>query len=145
MVPTKSGNYTIPAAHVVVDGKSIASNALTIKVSGSAQGHAGGSGASTSPRQQRQQDDEPELRDAGSRISGSDLFIKVSANKKHVYEQEPILLTYKVYTLVSLTQLEGKMPDLKGFHTQEVDLPQQKSFKVETLNGRPSMGDPIAR
>jgi len=134
VVPTKSGTYNIPAAHVIIDGKSIASNALTIKVSGSAQGHAGNS---TSPRQQRMQDDEPEMRDAGSHISGSDLFIKVSANKKHVYEQEPILLTYKVYTLVSLTQLEGKMPDLKGFHTQEVDLPQQKSFKVETFNGRP--------
>ncbi len=134
VVPTKNGTYTIPAAHVIVDGKSIASNALTIKVSGSSQGH--GSNA-TSPRQQRQQDNEPELRDAGSHISGSDLFIKVSANKKRVYEQEPILLTYKVYTLVSLTQLEGKMPDLKGFHTQEVDLPQQKSFKIETLNGRP--------
>ena len=134
VVPTKNGTYTIPAAHVIVDGKSIASNALTIKVSGSSQGHQGNA---TSPRQQRQQDNEPEMRDAGSHISGSDLFIKVSANKKRVYEQEPILLTYKVYTLVSLTQLEGKMPDLKGFHTQEVDLPQQKSFKVETLNGRP--------
>ena len=134
VVATKNGTYNIPAAHVIVDGKSIASNALTIKVSGSSQGH---SGNTTSPRQQRQQDNEPELRDAGSHISGSDLFIKVSANKKRVYEQEPILLTYKVYTLVSLTQLEGKMPDLKGFHTQEVDLPQQKSFKIETLNGRP--------
>ena len=132
VVPTKNGTYNIPAAHVIVDGKSIASNTLTIKVSGASQAHAG-----NSPRQQRQQNDEPEMRDAGSHISGSDLFIKVSANKKHVYEQEPILLTYKVYTLVSLTQLEGKMPDLKGFHTQEVDLPQQKSFKVETLNGRP--------
>jgi len=132
VVATKNGSYTIPAAHVIVDGKSIASNALTIKVSGSAQCNAG-----NATRHQRQQDDEPELRDAGSRISGSDLFIKVSANKKRVYEQEPILLTYKVYTLVSLTQLEGKMPDLKGFHTQEVDLPQQKSFKVETFNGRP--------
>jgi len=134
VVPTKNGTFTIPPAHVIVDGKSIASNALTIKVSGSSQAHGANA---TSPRQQRQQDNEPELRDAGSRISGSDLFIKVSANKKRVYEQEPILLTYKVYTLVSLTQLEGKMPDLKGFHTQEVDLPQQKSFKLETLNGRP--------
>ena len=69
------------------------------------------------------------MSDAGSRISGSDLFIKVSANKKRVYEQEPILLTYKVYTLVDLTQLEGKMPELKGFHTQEVDLPQPEEFQ----------------
>ena len=32
---TKGGSYTIPAAHVVVDGKKIASNTLTIKVIGS--------------------------------------------------------------------------------------------------------------
>ena len=132
VVATKNGSFTIPAAHVVVGGKSIASNTLKITVSGTHQNQSnGGSG-------RRQRDDEgAELRDAGSRISGSDLFIKVSANKRRVYEQEPILLTYKVYTLVSLTQLEGKMPDLKGFHTQEVELPQQKSFKVETVNGRP--------
>lgn len=76
------------------------------------------------------------MRSAGSPISGKDLFIKVSASKRRVHEQEPVLLTYKVYTLVDLTQLEGKMPDLTGFHTQEVPLPQQKSFKVERVNGR---------
>ncbi len=81
--------------------------------------------------------DQPRMRTAGSAISGSDLFIKVSANKKRVHEQEPILLTYKVYTQVELTQLEGKMPDLKGFHNQEVPLPQQKTFHTETVNGRP--------
>ena len=29
------------------------------------------------------------------------------------------------------------MPDLTGFHTQEVKLPQQKSFHIERVNGRP--------
>ena len=127
---TKNGTFTISPAHVVVNGKSIASNALTIKVSGTAQ--SGGSS-----RQRQNDDDGVEMRDAGSQISGSDLFIKVSANKKRVHEQEPILLTYKVYTLVSLTQLRGDMPDLKSFYSQEVDLPQQKSFSLETVNGRP--------
>lgn len=126
---TKNGTYTIPPAHVVVNGKSIASNSLKITVSGKAAQGNGGT---------RQRDDDgAELRDAGSQISGSDLFIKVSANKKRVHEQEPVLLTYKVYTLVSLTQLRGDMPDLKSFYTQEVDLPQQKSFSIETVNGRP--------
>ena len=83
------------------------------------------------------QDNEPQMRAAGSKISGNDLFIKVSANKRRVHEQEPVLLTYKVYTLVDLTQLNGKMPDLTGFHTQEIPLPQQKSFHVEQVNGRP--------
>ena len=128
VVATKNGTYTIPPAHVVVNGKSIASNSLKLTVSGKAQGNGG----------TRQRDDDgAELRDAGSQISGSDLFIKVSANKKRVHEQEPVLLTYKVYTLVSLTQLRGDMPDLKSFYTQEVDLPQQKSFSIETVNGRP--------
>ena len=130
---TKNGSFTIPPAHVVVGGKTIASNALNIKVSGSPQAGAGSSG---SPRQHRQ-DEQGEIRDAGSQISGSDLFIKVSANKKRVYEQEPILLTYKVYTLVGLTSLRGDMPDLKSFYTQEVSLPTQKSFSIETFNGRP--------
>ena len=124
---TKGGSYTIPAAHVVVDGKKIASNVLTIKVIGS-------TGSNSRPYND---DEGEEVREMGSRISGSDLFIKVSANKKRVYEQEPILLTYKVYTLVQLSQLRGDMPDLKSFYTQEVDLPQQKSFSLETVNGRP--------
>ena len=120
----KNGTFTIPAATISAEGKQISSNTLKIQVSGTAQSNGGRSSQ------------QPETRAAGSQISGSDLFIKVSASKKRVVEQEPVLLTYKVYTLVSLTQLEGKMPDLKGFHTQEIPLPQEKSFKIEQFNGR---------
>lgn len=127
----KNGTFTIPAAQITADGKRISSNALKIVVSGSASQSQSNSGS------RNRQSPTGQVRNAGSQISGSDLFIKVSASKRRVHEQEPILLTYKVFTLVSLTQLEGKMPDLKGFHTQEVQLPQQKSFKVETINGRP--------
>lgn len=128
----KNGTFTIPAAHVTAEGNKIASNAVKIQVSGTAQqgggGHSRGGGQSQGSMQPR---------DAGTQISGSDLFIRVSASKRRVYEQEPVLLTYKVYTLVDLTQLDPKMPDLKGFHTQEIPLPQQRSFKIEQLNGRP--------
>lgn len=126
----KNGTFTIPSAHISVNGKTIASNSLRITVSGSANSGNGQQGQTRGGNRQQ-------MRTAGSQITGSDLFIKVSANKQRVHEQEPILLTYKVYTLVDLTQLVGKMPDLKGFHTQEVQLPNQKSFKIETLNGRP--------
>lgn len=127
----KSGVYTIAPAHIVVNGKRVASKALRIKVTGST--HSNGNGA---PRMHNDNEDEPQMRQAGSSISGSDLFIKVTANKRRVHEQEPVLLTYKVYTLVDLTQLEGKMPDLTGFHTQEIPLPQQKSYHIERVNGR---------
>lgn len=128
---SKNGTYTIPAAHVVVNGKSISSKSVKVKVSGTSKQ------TNRTPRMHDDTDDKPRLRDAGTPITGEDLFIKVSANKRRIHEQEPVLLTYKVYSLVDLIGLEGKMPDLKGFHTQEVTLPQQKSFHIERINGRP--------
>ena len=125
----KEGTYTIPAASIEVDGKKIFSNALTIKVlppDQSAGNQQSGQGQSNSSRGQI----------AGGKISDKDLFITATAAKTTVYEQEAILLTYKVYTLVNLRQLYGKMPDLKGFHTQEIELPQQKTFSLEHYNGR---------
>lgn len=120
----KSGTYTIGAARANINGKTVASSPIKIVVSGNATPSAGA----------------PKMHDntmRGHMASGNELFIRVSANKSRVYEQEPILLTYKVFTTQELTQLEGKMPDLKGFHTQEIPLPQQKSFHIETVNGKP--------
>ena len=128
---TKNGSFTIPAAHVTAGGKTIQSNELHIKVSGDASNNAQGS------RQHQSQNGTGDIRPSGTAISGSDLFIKVTASKQHVREQEPILLTYKVYTLVGLTQLNGKMADLKSFYTREVPLPQEKQFHIENVNGRP--------
>ncbi len=130
----KNGNFTIGASHALVNGKKLASRAVKVTVSGQAA-HNANNGA---PNMHGNADtDEPRMRQAGSAITGSDLFIKVSANKKSVHEQEPILLTYKVYTQVDLTRLDGKMPELKGFHTQEVPSPQQKSYHREVVNGKP--------
>lgn len=124
------GTYTIPAASVEVNGEKVFSNAISIKVlpqdQTSGNGGNNGGGSASSSRSQA----------AGSRISANDLFITATASKTTVHEQEAILLTYKVYTVVNLRQLHGDMPDLKGFHTQEVDLPQQKKFTLEHYKGR---------
>lgn len=124
------GTYTIPAASVEVNGEKVFSNAISIKVLPQDQnsGNSGnnGGGSASSSRSQA----------AGSRISANDLFITATASKTTVHELEAILLTYKVYTVVNLRQLYGKMPDLKGFHTQEVELPQQKTFTLEHYKGR---------
>ncbi len=122
----KAGSYSVPPAHAKVHGKTIASQALKITITG--QGRSNNNNTYNG--------NNTTLHEAGTKISGNELFIKVSANKKKVHEQEPILLTYKVYTTLELTQLEGKMPDLTGFHTQEIKLPQQKSFHIERVNGR---------
>lgn len=128
----KDGSFTIPPAHARINGRMVASRAAKVVVSGRARNSGG------APKMHGEDESrEPSMASAGSRITANDLFIKVTANKRRVHEQEPILLTYKVYSLVDLTQLEGKMPDLTGFHSQEVPLPQQKSFHLERVNGKP--------
>ena len=133
LMGTKSGTFTIPPAHISVGSSKLSSEAVKVTVVGNGSTNSGGGGTKFHQDEDRLQDG---VKSAGTPIASSDLFIRVSANKTHVHEQEPILLTYKVYTLVELTQLNGKMPDLTGFHSQEVELPQQKSFHIEKVNGR---------
>ncbi len=124
-----AGTYTIPAASIEANGEKIFSNAVTIKVLPPDQSASGSKGSQKSSTQAGNQA-------ASGRITSNDLFITATASKTTVHEQEAILLTYKVYTLVNLRQLFGKMPDLKGFHTQEIELPQQKTFSLEHYKGR---------
>lgn len=126
----KTGTYTIPAATATVNGKQYRSNTVNIEV-------VPGSGGGAQSRQQGGgQHERMQMQDAGAKITGKDLFITVTADKQRLYEQEAVVLTYKVYSLVNLSQLAGGMPDLEGFHTQEIELPQQKSLKMEEHNGR---------
>ena len=123
----KEGTYKIPGATIVADGNNYTSNSVEIKVLPPDDTSGAGSGnVSNSSRNQAN----------SGKISDKELFMLATVNKTNVYEQEAILLTYKVYTQVNLTGLHGDTPDLKGFHTQEVELPQQKTFTLEHYNGR---------
>ena len=123
----KEGTYKIPGATIVADGDNYTSNSVEIKVLPPDQTSEANNG--NSARSSRDQAN-------SGKISNQELFMMATASKTNVYEQEAILLTYKVYTQVNLTGLRGDVPDLKGFHTQEVELPQQKTFTLEHYNGR---------
>ncbi|MBO5250906.1 MAG: protein BatD [Bacteroidaceae bacterium] len=120
----KEGTYKIPGATIVADGNNQVSNSVTIKVLPPDQSAKASNNGSS------------ESQVGGSKITNKELFITATASKTNVYEQEAILLTYKIYTQVNLTGLHGDMPDLKGFHTQEVELPSQKQWTLEHYNGR---------
>lgn len=129
LMADKEGTYTIPGATIVANGGNETSNPLQIKVLPPDQANGAGGGNNGGRASSRSQA-------AGSKITNQDLFITATASKTTVYEQEAILLTYKVYTTVDLRQLYGDMPDLKNFHTQEVELPLKKTFSLEHYNGR---------
>ena len=128
LMASKEGTYKIPGATIVADGNNYTSNSVEIKVLPPDQSSSN-AGSGSSARSSRSQAN-------SGKITDKELFMTATASKTNVYEQEAILLTYKVYTQVNLTALNGDIPDLKGFHTQEVELPNQKTFTLEHYNGR---------
>ena len=124
------GEYTIPGATLSVGKDQYLSNSVKIKVlpadqSSNAQGAGSGQGGRSSSSS------------SDTSISNNDLFITATLSKTNVYEQEAILLTYKIYTVVDLRGFDNvKLPDFKGFHSQEVELPNDRRWGLEHYKGR---------
>ena len=132
-VATQEGDIEIDGATIKANGKQITSNKLTIKVLPPDRTSQRQSGQGQGSAQSGQQNASGQ-----SSASGDDLFMLATVDKTTVYEQEALLLTFKIYKLpsVDLRTMSNKMPDLKNFHVQEVELPQQKEFNLEHYNGR---------
>lgn len=130
LVAEKEGEFTLPGATVSVDGNEITSNKVTVKVLPQDKANAVRQSASQGSRGQRQPGN------TSVDIATNDLFMTATLNKTNVVEQEAVLLTFKVYSAVNLTALNGKIPDLKGFQIQEVELPPEKEWQLEHYNGR---------
>ncbi len=128
LLAEKEGAFTIPGATIKVDGKEYTSNPVKVKVLPEDKSANGAANA----RQQRQ----AQQAGSGNEISADELFMTATVNKTKVYEQEAVLLSYKVYSAVNLTSLNGKAPDLKGFQIQEVELPRNKEWQIEHYKGR---------
>lgn len=122
LLAKKKGDFVLPRLTVTVGGRNYTSNAVKVRVLQNAN-----TASSSSPALVKSS--------GNAKVSNKDLFIAVTANKNEVYEQEPVLLTYRVYSKVNLRELRGNMPDLKGFMVKEIPLPQQKSFSVGTFHG----------
>ena len=134
VVATEQGDVELDGATIKAGGKQITSNKLTIKVlpPDQASQAQGGQGQGSNQAQSRPSSGQ------SSAVGNDDLFMLATVDKTTVYEQEAILLTFKIYKLpsVDLQAMSNKMPDLKNCHVQEVELPQQKEFNLEHYNGR---------
>ena len=135
VVPTTEGTLKVPVATIKADGKSVKSGTANIEVLPASQQQSQQPSTqqqNTNPRQQRQQQSAANP----GQISGNELYMTVTASRKKIYEQEAVMLTYKLYTLVNIQQISGEMPQIDGCHVQELDRAAQMSLKYERVNGR---------
>ena len=126
----KEGVFSIGPASMVVDGETIQSEPFSITVVAGDADFGGNAQAGSSGTTQSQ----PSTNDP--QVSGKDLFFKVIPSKKSVYIGEPMVLTYKLYTKVPVSQLSvSKMPSYGGFWMKDVSDNNSLHQSSEVING----------
>ncbi len=125
----KAGNFTIPAASILADGKRMTTKAVSFTVHERAD--------RDKPASQRPVDvDDVDTQTAGRRVNSDDVFVRIILSKSSAYEQEAIGCTIKLYTKYSISSfMPTKQPAFDGFLIQEVDV-QPSLNEVETYNGQ---------
>ena len=127
LLPEKEGDYQIQSATIVVKKEKYYSNVLNIKVlpeDKASQSQQGGNASQSGHIRQSQS------------ITSENLFIRPIISRTKIKEQEAVVLTYRLYARVDVTNIQSpKFPDFKGFLVQEIDLPQDRTMQPDNYEG----------
>jgi hypothetical protein len=125
---SKEGTFEIPGATVTVDNKQYKSNSVTIRVVKN-----GGNGQNTSPAGTPGKNNS---QNSGGIQSGSnDVFVKAVVDNTNPFQGEGIILTYKIFFKVQISQPNITKPSsFEGFWSQ--NLPNAKINQYnQTIDG----------
>ncbi len=139
------GTFNIGSASCAVDGKRVTCPGFTIKVvKGSGQPQqSSNQGYSQAYGQSRQSSAQPAQ---SSNIDSRSLFARASISNSNPYQGEQVILTYKIYTQVSLSQYQiDKLPGNKGFWSEDLTKNGNVKQYEETVDGRRYMVAEIRR
>ena len=116
----REGEFTIGSASMVVDGETVQSQPFKVTVVAGSASSSSSSGTTSQSGQQSA--GQPQQSSNDPTVSGQDLFLKVIPSKRSAYVGEPVVLTYKLYTRVPVSQLSvAKMPSYGGFWMKEAN------------------------
>ncbi len=125
---TREGTFEIGSVEVMVGGRKFTTDPVTLEVTATAgaQPTPGGTPARPPPRP-----------DDATGIAAEDLFLRATASKQRVYENEPVIVEYKIYTVVPVTSYSlVRQPGTAGFWVEDFELPASPQTSTEVLNGR---------
>ncbi len=120
---TKEGQVNIPSATVKVDKTTVKSNSISINVVKNSGKQQQGANNNTSSDSGVLQDD--------------DVYIKATVSKLNPYIGEQVILTYRIYTKVPVSNLMmKKLSSFQGFWSKSLlDNQQQYKQTTEVING----------
>ena len=126
----KEGAFTIGPATVTIRNSDYKSNSFNIRVLPPDQADQTQSQDSGTHQQNR------DATTTTAEISNDSLFMRMNVSKNNVYEQEGFLVTYKIYSVINVTQIINvKFPDFEGFITRDIEL-KDRQWETEMYNGR---------
>ena len=131
LAPKHNGTLQVGSASIHAQGKVYKTNPLKIQVSGKSSPNANSSAASS-----RGVQDVPNY---GSHIGAKDVYFTAEASKQRIYEQEPIILSYRYHIregVAVVNIMPSGKPDMKGFWTQEVELPRNLHPEAASIGGK---------
>ena len=138
------GAFEVGPASCTVDGKRITCSGFTIRVEKGRQPAAAQS-QGQAQRSQPQRGNAAQPATSGN-IDASSLFASASISKSNPYQGEQVILTYKIYTQVSLSQYQiDKLPGNKGFWSEDLTRDGNVKTYEETVDGRRYMVAEIRR
>ena len=118
----EEGEFEIGPAKMKVDGKVVESNALKIRV---IKGKQASGGKTQGDGGQQAAQNQPET-----------LFGKLELSKRNVDRGEEIIAVHKIYSRVSVVNLEGmELPSFEGFWKEDIDPGAQIQMKDEVVDG----------
>ena len=134
LLPQQSGNVTIGAAEISVDGTRYTTTPTPIEIRDGATTSGGGSSGNANNSQQGRESQAMESR-AGNQINKDDILLRLSLSRSSVYKGEAVRATLKLYSRVNLAGIDAlKNPSFNGFWSQQNEV-EQGPFR-ETLNNK---------
>ena len=131
-----AGTFTVDGASCTADGKKVSSQSFTIKVE-----------KADPARQQQRQQQQQQQRQAydpwaqqpqqSQEIDEKSLFARASVSKANPWQGEQVIVTYKIYTQVPISQFAiDKLPGNRGFWAEDLSEGRQIKQYEETVGDR---------
>lgn len=149
--PLKAGQFIIPGARAVINGKLLSSNTISITVSNKNTTSSGAPhpGPLLDPMLLLPPELEPEedhyenydgflLREDENILEKTkkNLFVLVDVSKKTCYPGEAVKAVYQLYSRVNLDAHITKRPSFSGFSTVDLPEPTNSEFEIVNRNGK---------
>ncbi len=114
---TSEGESVVPAIEIEYEGKTYSSDPIQIKITSAPAAQSSNDGTTN--------------------LDGVDLFLRAIVDKQRVYQNEPVTVTFRIYSKVRISGLQlVSAPETAGFWSEDLDVGKELTTRQEIYQGQ---------